>query len=124
MRFLSGRLIVAAGVALTMVGLLAFSLGSPDIVVGQETDVDLPDVEEPAEPPASLPEESPEGDVGAGAEGPADPPASLPSSGTGGYAESTGFTTMLVVTLLAALGVTLAGAGVIALRLGRRVQGS
>jgi hypothetical protein len=64
--------------------------------------------EEPALPPASQPGE---------------PPASLPDAGNGGYAGKTGSAQLLLISLLAALGVTLAGIGTLAARHGRRVQG-
>ena len=82
--------------------MLVFSISSPAIVTGQETD----------------------SDVGAGAEGPADPsadpPASLPQTGTGGYIEPVGSDRQLLSVLLAAVGVTLAGGGVFAIRYARR----
>lgn len=53
----------------------------------------------------------------------AQPPASLPDSGNGGYLQSAGAARLLLMTLLAALGVTLVGASVIAGRHGRRVRG-
>lgn len=51
------------------------------------------------------------------------PPASLPDSGNGGYLEAAGSVRVLLAILLAALGVTLAGTGVITSRHGRRVRG-
>ncbi len=64
--------------------------------------------EEPALPPASQPGE---------------PPASLPDAGNGGYTSKTGSAQVLLISLLAALGVTLAGIGSLAARHGRRVEG-
>ncbi|MCH8901452.1 MAG: hypothetical protein IIC88_04055 [Chloroflexi bacterium] len=98
MILLRGRLVTALAVLVAMGGLLVFSISSPAIVTGQETD----------------------SDVGAGAEGPADPPASLPQTGTGGYIEPVGSDSQLQIVLLAAVGVTLAGAGVFAMRYTRR----
>ena len=83
-----------------MGGLLVFSFGTPAIVTGQETDADV--------------------GAGAEAEGPADPPASLPQTGTGGYIEPVDSDSQLQIVLLAAVGVTLAGAGVFAMRYTRR----
>ncbi|MEX0787141.1 MAG: hypothetical protein WD939_10930 [Dehalococcoidia bacterium] len=101
MRFLSGRSFVAVGVALMLAGLLVFSFAAPHTTLGQQTDV----------PPATQPD-----DVGSGAEGPAEPPASLPDTGTGGYLDDVGSAQLLLMVLLGALGVTLTGAGAIALR--------
>ncbi len=93
-----GRLVAALAVLVAVGGLLVFSLGSPAIVTGQETDAD----------------------VGAGAEGPADPPGSLPQTGTGGYIEPVDSDSQLTIVLLAVASVTLAGAGVFAMRYTRR----
>ena len=98
MILLRGRLVTALAVLVAVGGLLVFSISSPAIVTGQETDAD----------------------VGAGAEGPADPPGSLPQTGTGGYVESADSNSQLVIALLAVTGVTLAGAGVFAMRYARR----
>lgn len=56
---------------------------------------------------------------GESSNGNASPPASLPDAG-GGYMETARSHRMLFVTLLAGLGVTLAGAGLMAGRLGQR----
>ena len=102
MILLSSRLVAALAVLVAVGGLLVFSISSPAIVTGQETD----------------------SDVGAGAEGPADPsadpPASLPQTGTGGYVGLADSNSQLVIVLLAAVGVTLAGGGVFAIRYARR----
>ena len=98
MILLRGRLVTALAVLVAMGGLLVFSISSPAIVTGQETD----------------------SDVGAGAQGPADPPGSLPQTGTGGYVGLADSNSQLVIVLLAAVGVTLAGAGVFAMRYTRR----
>ncbi len=98
MILLRSRWVTALAVLVAVGGLLVFSISSPAIVTGQETDAD----------------------VGAGAEGPADPPASLPQTGTGGYIEPAGSDSQLLIVLLAAVGVTLAGAGVFAMRYTRR----
>ncbi len=101
MILLRGRLVTALAVLVAVGGLLVFSISSPAIVTGQETDAD----------------------VGAGAEGPADPPASLPQTGTGGYIEAVDSDCQMQAILLAAVGVTLAGAGVFAMRYMRREPG-
>lgn len=98
MTLLGGRLVAALAVLVAVGGLLVFSISSPAIVTGQETDAD----------------------VGAGAEGPADPPASLPQTGTGGYVQQVDSDSQLTIVLLAVAGVTLAGAGVFAMRYTRR----
>ena len=98
MILLRGRLVAALAVLVAVGGLLVFSISSPSIVTGQETD----------------------SDVGAGAEGPADLPGSLPQTGTSGYIEPIDLNSQLVIVLLAAAGVTLAGAGVFAMRYTRR----
>ncbi len=98
MILMRGRLVAALAVLVAVGGLLVFSLGSPAIVTGQETD----------------------SNVGAGAEGPAGPPASLPQTGNGGYVEPVNSNSQLVIVLLAAAGVTVAGAGVFAMRYTRR----
>lgn len=107
MKFSSGRLFVAVGVVLMLAGLLVFSFAAPSTTQGQQTDVPT--------------QEEPDGgsDVGSGGEGPADPPASLPDTGSGGYLDSVGPHQVLLMSMLAALGVTLAGAGVIAARRGQ-----
>ena len=98
MTLLGGRLVAALAVLVAVGGLLVFSISSPAIVTGQETDAD----------------------VGAGAEGPTDPPASLPQTGTGGYVQQVDSDSQLTIVLLAVAGVTLAGAGVFAMRYTRR----
>ena len=110
MILLKSRMLVALGVLIAVAGLLAFSVSSPSIVTGQETDVEVPGDTG-----------GPEGDVDAGGEEPAAPPASLPQTGNGGYAESAGAKNLLPAMVLVALGVTLAGGGLIAVRYGRRV---
>ncbi len=107
MKLMNGRLVIAVGVGLALVGLLAFSLSSPAVTLGADTDVELP---ADAGPDADA-------DVGAGA----DPPASLPETGVAGP-EASGSTNVLLVSMLAALGVTMAGAGLIAVRLRRQGQ--
>lgn len=106
MNLSSGRMFVAVGVALMLAGLLAFSFAAPRTTLGQQTDV-----------PASQPT-----DVGSGGEGPAQPPASLPDTGTGGYLDDVSSAQLLMMSLLAALGITLAGAGAIALRATRPIR--
>ena len=96
MKTLNGRLVVIAGVALALVGLLAFSLATPSTALGGEPDTGL----------------QTDGDVGAGAE----PPASLPAAGAEGVIQTDDSASTLFVMLLAALGVTLTGAGLIAVR--------
>jgi hypothetical protein len=108
MRLLSGRVFVAAGVVLMLAGLLVFSFASPHTTVGQETDV----------PPA--PDSG--DDVGSGTAGPSEPPASLPDTGSGSYAEQLGSSRLLLITLLGALGLSLAGAGAMATRRTQRVR--
>ena len=105
MKLLNGRMFVAAGVVLMLAGLLVFSFASPRTTIGQETDV----------PPAS-------DDVGAGGAGPSDPPASLPDTGSGGYADRAGSSRVLLITMLGALGLSLAGAGTLAARRTQRVR--
>jgi len=62
--------------------------------------------------------------VAGAAEGPAEPPASLPDTGSGGYLSDNdaGPAQALLFSLLASLGVTLAGAGMITVGRGRRVR--
>ncbi len=98
MILLRGRLVAALAIFVAVGGLLVFSISSPAIVTGQETD----------------------SDVGAGAEGPADPPGSLPQTGTSGYIEPIDLDSQLTIVLLVAAGVTLAGTGVFAMRYARR----
>lgn len=108
MMFAGGKLFLAAGVVIMLVGLLAFSFATPSTTVGQETDVPIVDTDDPS-------------DVGSGAEGPEDgaaPPASLPNAGSGSYAEDVGPAKLILVVLLTALGLSLAGAGAIATRRG------
>ncbi len=109
MKQLNGKLIVAAGVLLAVVGLLAFSLTSPATTMGQEADAGLT---------TDVPVDDDGGDVGAGALG----PGSLPDTGTGGSQVIDGSTSVLLVSMLAALAVALTGAGVIAVRRGRGGQ--
>jgi hypothetical protein len=59
--------------------------------------------------------------VASAAEAPAQPPASLPNSGSGGYLNQTGPARVLLISLLGALGVTLAGGGIMAARQRRRL---
>ena len=96
---LSRRLITAFGVLAVVAGLLAFTVASPSITIGQETD--------PISDPAA--------DV-------AQPPASLPDTGTG-VGESNSYGVRLMV-MLGALGVTLAGASYVAARQTRRIEDS
>lgn len=105
---LNGKVIVAAGVALAVVGLLMFSLTSPATTLGQEADTGLT-TDVPVDDDGT-------GDVGAGGIG---PPSALPDTGTGAGQSTNGSTNMLLVSMLAALGVALTGAGVVALRQGR-----
>jgi len=103
-RLLNGRVVVVAGVVLALVSLLAFSLSSPSTSIGADTDVDV------------QADDDGTGDVGAGAA----PPASLPESGASGI-ETGGSTNVLLLTMMAALGVSLTGAGLMAAR--RRSRG-
>ena len=96
MKVMNGRLVVIAGVALTLMALLAFSFATPSTALGGEPDTGL----------------QTDGDVGAGAQ----PPASLPAAGAEGVAPADSSTSTLFVMLLAALGVTLTGAGFMAAR--------
>ena len=189
MNLLNGRLIVLAGAAFALVGLLAFSVASPSTALGQEgtglqTDVDQPTttisadnasvaaggetnvtvniVDDAGNPVAgtectfsisSQPGTDASVDAGpvttdangnatttvqvgntegqidieatcgsetvtvsvvAGAA--ASPPASLPQAGAEGVTSTGGSASTLLVMLLAALGVTLTGAGLIAVR--------
>ena len=100
MKVLNGRFVVAVGVALALVSLLAFSLSSPDVSVGLETDVGL---------------EDDAGDAGAA------PPASLPETGNGLVAEKDSPAGALLMSRLGALGVALVGAGLIANRRKQRL---
>lgn len=98
MKVVSGQIVAVAGVALLLMGLLVFSLGSASTALGQTTD----------------------SGVGAGG----NPPASLPAAGIAGY-EGTGESgSMLLVASLAALGVTMTGAGVIVMRRKEQAQKS
>lgn len=101
MKLLNGRFVVAVGVALALVSLIAFSLSSPSVSVGQETDVVVDD------------------DTGDTGDLTAAPPASLPEAGGGVATEQNSSTGTLLVSLLGALGVALVGAG---LALNRRRQ--
>ena len=194
MKTMNGRLVVIAGVALALAGLLAFSLATPSTALGGEegtglqTDVDLPtttisaddanvsvggqtnvtvNIVDGAGNPVAGTEctfsitsqpgtdasvdagpvttdangdatttvqvGSTEGQIdveatcggetvtvsvvaGAGAGGAAAPPASLPAAGAEGVSSTGGSASTLLVMLLAALGVTLTGAGLIAVR--------
>src|SRR3990172_10884722 len=93
MKLSSGRMFVAAGVVLTLLGLLVFSFAAPSVTVGQETDVGLPtdvgdDVDDGTQPPASLPDDGADSAAGDSADEPIDvggqAPPSLPDSGNGG----------------------------------------
>lgn len=193
MNLLNGRLIVLAGAAFALVGLLAFSVASPSTALGQEgtglqTDVDQPTttisadnasvaaggetnvtvniVDDAGNPVAgtectfsissqpgtdasvdagpvttdangnattTVQVGSTEGQIdieatcgsetvtvsvvaGAATPAAAAPPASLPQAGAEGVTSTGGSASTLLVMLLAALGVTLTGAGLIAVR--------
>lgn len=95
---MSRKLITAFGVLAVVAGLLAFTVASPSITIGQETD-------------------SPISDPAADA---AQPPASLPDTGTG--IAASGSHAVQLMVMLGALGVTLAGAGYVATRQTRRIE--
>jgi hypothetical protein len=121
MKSMSGRLAIAAGVVLTLGGILAFSLLSPGMTLGEETDVGLPtDVDDgPADPPASVPDDT--DDVGPDASGPdVEPPAALPDTGSGPAGDSTHWSLLLLTALLTVAGVAMTGAGMVAARQAQR----
>ena len=107
---MSRRWIAALGAVAVVAALLALSLASPGRTIGLETDV--PTAEDPAaQPPASDPDAA------------AQPPASLPDTGTGlAASEGSSSQTMLLFAMLGGLGVTLGGAGLMAVRQTRRVD--
>lgn len=109
-RGMSRRWIAALGAVAVVAGLLVFSMASPARTIGLETDV--PAIEDPgAQPPGSEPDAN------------AQPPASLPDAGTGLAAdEGSSSQTMLLAAVLGTLSVTLAGAGLIAVRQTRRIE--
>lgn len=106
------RWLVALGVLGVVAGMLAFSIATPSKSIGLETDV--PTVEDPG---SQGPTDGNAGDTDANAE----PPASLPSAGTGFEGEAT-VRPVLLMGMLAALGVTLGGAGLVAARQPRRAD--
>ena len=126
MRLLNGRLAVAAGVVLTVAGILAFSLLAPGTTLGEETDVGLPtDVGAPSEPPASVPDDTATGPdaTGPDAAGPdAAPPAALPDTGSGPVTDSNGSMVLLMAAFLSAAGIAMTGAGAVAARQARRAR--
>ena len=108
MRFANGRLMVAAGVAVAIVALVVVSATAPLTGVGLATDVSPPtDVGDEAEPPASLTDQ--DGDTAAGAT----QPDQLPDAGNGGYMLPGGSARFLLAGLIAALGITLVGTGML-----------
>lgn len=109
MRLESGKLFVAAGVMLVLVGLLAFGFATPATTIGQETDVSVDQPDDGS-------------DVGSGAVGPEDaanPPASLPNAGGADYASGPGLAKAVLITLLVGVGLSLAGAGALVARRGQ-----
>ena len=98
MKVLSGQLVVVAGVAMLLMGMLVFSLGSASTVLGQTTDAGVGDT--------------------------TTPPASLPAAGISGYQETSGSSNMMLVASLGALGVAMTGAGVIVMRRREQAQRS
>ena len=119
MRFANGRSIVATGVALAVAALLVVSATARLTGVGLATDVSPPtDVGDEAEPPASLVDDGSQGDIGAGGT----QPDQLPDAGNGGYLVPDGSARILLAMLIAALGITLVGTGVLVGRLGQRVR--
>ena len=119
MRSANGRLMVAAGVAVAIVALVVVSATAPLTSVGLATDVSPPtDVGDEAEPPASLVDDGSQGDTGAGGT----QPDQLPDAGNGGYMLPGGSARFLLAGLIAALGITLVGTGVLVGRLGQRVR--
>jgi hypothetical protein len=125
MRLLNGRLAVAAGVVLTVAGILAFSLLAPGATLGEETDVSAP-----ADPPASVPDDTATGPdatgpdaAGPDAAGPdAAPPAALPDTGSGPVTDSNGSMVLLMAAFLSAAGIAMTGAGAVAARQARRAR--
>jgi hypothetical protein len=107
------RWIVALGVFAVVAGMLAFSVLMPSKTIGLETDV--PTIEDPN---SQDPTDGNAGDTDANA---ADPPASLPEAGTG-FEGDTSVRPVLLMGMLAALGVTLGGAGLVAARQTRRAD--
>lgn len=109
MKLNNGRSLVALGAALIVISLLAFGMAAPSTTLGQETDV-----------PVQTPD-----DVGGVGDGPTAPPASLPDTGTG---TSTGFrggiegSSLLLIGMLAAAGLTLVGTGLVTSRQGWPAQ--
>ena len=94
------KLIMAFGVLAVVAGLLAFTVASPSVTIGQETD-------------------SPISDPAADA---AEPPASLPDTGMG--SATSGPRTVQLMVMLGALGVMLVGTGYVAARQTRRIEDS
>ena len=130
---LNGKLAVAFGVMLLLAGLLAFSFAAPTTTVGQETDIPVDDgddeVDDADDADDDVDDVDDDGsDVDSGAEGPdddADPPASLPNTGSGdGFSGGVNAAKIALIALLAALGISLAGAGAIAARRGQPTVGS
>ena len=106
---MSRRWIAALGAVAVVAALLALSLASPGRTIGLETDV-------PTEDPAAQP-------PGSDADPAAQPPASLPDTGTSlGTSEGSSSQAMILVAMLGGLGVTLGGAGLMAVRQTRRVD--
>lgn len=110
MKGLRERWLAALGVAVVVAGLLAFTIATPSKTIGFETDV--PTIEDPGSQGPTTGDTNGEN---------ANPPASLPDAGTG-FQEDTSVRPVLLIGMLAALGVTLGGAGLVAARQTRRVE--
>ncbi|MGB2694338.1 MAG: hypothetical protein WBD55_04025 [Dehalococcoidia bacterium] len=96
MKVKNGQVVTMFGALLLLMGLLAFSMGSPGVALGGDpglgTDVNS--------------------GVGAGAQ----PPASLPSAGASISTNDNGGTSLVFAMTLAAVGATLIGTGFVAVQ--------
>ena len=112
-KVMNQRWAAALGVLAVVLGLLAFSLATPGRTIGLETDV--PTIEDPG---SQDPTDDTNADSDANADS-AQPPASLPDAGSGFEGEAS-VRPVLLIGMLAALGVTLGSAGLVAARQARR----
>lgn len=96
MKVKNGQVVTMFGALLLLMGLLAFSMSSPGVALGGDPGLGT--------------------DVNAGVSAGAQPPASLPSTGASVATDDNGGTSLVLAMALAAVGVTLMGAGFVAVQ--------